>query len=57
MIQKKKCEARKPLKIEAMVSKIGVETVENKPRKGSEKFEGQKKIYQFTVIEILLNVC
>jgi hypothetical protein len=37
MVQKKKCKARKMLKNAALVAKIGVDTAENEPRKGSKK--------------------
>ena len=36
VVQRKKCRARKMLKNEALEAKIGVDTAENEPRKGSE---------------------
>ena len=37
MVQRKKCRARKTLKNATLDAKIGVDTAENEPRKGSEK--------------------
>ena len=36
-VQRKMCQARRTLKNEALDAKIGVDTAENEPRKGSEK--------------------
>ena len=38
MVQRKKCRARKTLKNAALDAKIGVDTAENEPQKGSEKW-------------------
>ena len=43
IVQRKKCRARKTLKNATLDAKIGVDTAENEPRKGSEILKNRKK--------------